>query len=109
MTKIYVKDVQARVRNILQIEVPKELHRLREFFAMSSDETVANVRKATKAPEQGIGKSFYIPSMPKASAGLTDAQRGAAEMQWAKDHGFAQGLPPMSSVGGGNPDRTMRN
>jgi hypothetical protein len=118
MSRITVSEVKARIATILNIEAPKELDRLKQFIATGTSATVeeaqllitaaiGDVREAGKKASQGNRPNGAPAALPR-DPGLSLAAQGAADMKRAKELGFAKAPTPMSSTGGGNPDRTMR-
>jgi hypothetical protein len=100
MGRITVSEVKARIASILAIETPKEFGRLKEFLACGTSMSVGEAKAclaaaahdATKAPAkaQAHTDKHSIPGLPKAPAGLSDSQRGAADALAASRLGFGE-------------------
>ena len=102
---ITVSEVETRTKNriaqILALECPVELNRLKEHFATHGDETVESVRKAlaaaagdaTKAAEKHDGNrpnGLGLPPAFSPASGLSDAARGRADALAASRLGFGE-------------------
>jgi hypothetical protein len=100
-------EIKARIASILHLECAPELHRLREFLAVSSNDSVETARKTLEAASEDIKAAapkhdkHFIPTMPKAPAGMSDADRGRQDAIAAKALGFME--PRVTSSVGGAP------